>query len=273
MSQILDPAGQALGSGLPRILGALVLLVVGLLIVRLAARLLTKGLLATDLDAAAERHGVHDALERLTLDRSLSTAVGTAVRAALSIVIVLAALSLTGLGFLRESLNQGVLLLPNLLVALALLLAGAVLATTVRRHVDRLAEQMDLPGPVGRLVEVVILVVFGVTALAQIGVSTTIMSTLSGLVVGAAALAFALAFGLGNREVARGVGAGRVLRSAYSPGQVISVAGVRGEIVALDGSAVVLRTAGGGTARVPNHLLLESVVEIAAPASEAGGGA
>lgn len=273
MNLILERAGESFGSGLPGILGALVLLVVGVLLARLVGRLLTKALEATSLDAIAERHGVHDALERLTLDRSLSKAIGTSVRIALTVVVILASLSMTGLGFLRESLNQGVLFLPKLLVALALLLVGAALATLLRRHVDRLAAQMDLPGPLGRLAEVVIMVVFGITALAQIGVSTSVMSALAAIAIGSVALAFSLAFGLGNREVARAVGAGRILRSSYDPGQVISVAGVRGEIVRLESSAVVLRTASGAEARVPNHLVLDAVVEVEAGSEPAGDGA
>lgn len=261
-NSILDNAGESLGAGLPRIAAAVVLLVVGLVVVRVLARLLTKGLHGAGLDDLAERHGVHDALARLGFERSLSKAVGRAVRLALTITVVLAALSLTGLGFLRESINQGILFLPKLLVALALVLAGAVLATLARGRVERLAEQMDLPRELGRVAEVVILGVFGVTALRQVGVSTDVLTLLAAILLGATALAFALAFGLGNREVMRAVGAGRVVRSAFAVGQDVELAGHRGEVVALESSAMVLRTPAGTTVRIPNHLALESVVEV-----------
>ena len=262
MKRILDNAGNALGAGLPRIAAAILLLVFGIVAVRLLARLLIKGLQGTGLDDLAERHGVHDALARLGFERSLSRAMGVAVRLAGIVVVVLAALSLTGLGFLRESINQGILFLSKLLVALALMLAGAVLATLARGRVERLAEQMDLPRELGRIAEIVILVVFGVTALRQVGVSTDVLTLLAAILLSAAALAFALAFGLGNREVVRAAGAGRVVRSAYDLGQEIEIAGHRGEVVALESSAVVLRTAAGATVRVPNHLVIESVVVV-----------
>ena len=262
VADVLDSAEQALGTGLPRILAAVVLLVLGLLAVRLLARILRRLLLAAGLDDLAERFGIHDALERLGVERSLAGAVGSALRVAGSITVVLAALSLTGLGFLQQSLNQGVLFLPKLLVALALLLAGAVLGTFARSRIDRVAAQMDLPRELGRLAEGIIILLFGLTALSQIGVSTAILTVLGYLLIGAVALAAALAVGLGNRDVVRAVGAGRVLRTSYAPGQVIAVAGVRGTIVALESAAVVLRTEGGTTVRLPNQLVLDSVVEV-----------
>jgi len=72
----------------------------------------------------------------------------------------------------------------------------------------------------------------------------------------------ALAFGLGGRDVARELSAGRFLRTAYSEGQVISVGEVRGEIVAMETAMTVLRTSAGETVRVPNNMLLNSVVRV-----------
>ena len=263
MNAILDNAGEALGTGLPRILAAILVLVLGLVAVRLLVRVLRKAMTAAGLDALAERVGVVDALERLGLQRSLAHTVAVALRIALSITVVLAALTLSGLGFLRESINQAVLFLPQLLVAFALLLAGVVIGTFARHRIERLAGQMELPRELGLVAEVVVIGVFAITALTQIGVSTEILTVLAYILIGATALAAALAVGLGNREVVRAVGAGRVLRASYSPGQEIAVAGVRGEIVALESAAVVLRTGEGTTVRVPNQLVLDSVVEVA----------
>jgi uncharacterized membrane protein YraQ (UPF0718 family) len=73
--------------------------------------------------------------------------------------VIFAALSLTGLQFLSDALNQAVLFLPSLLAAGALLLAGVVLGGFAREWVDRLAYQMDLP--LGRIAQVVVVVVVG----------------------------------------------------------------------------------------------------------------
>ena len=265
LATILDRAGDTVGEGLPRVGAALVLLLVGLLLAWLIGRGLAKALGAAGLDDFAERAGVHDALERWGARRSLSRATGRAIRVALSVAVVLAAISLPGLGFLQESINEGVLFLPRLLVALVLLLAGAVIGTFAKGRVDRLAYQLDLPGPVGRVAELGIFAIFAVTALAQVGVSTAILTVLVALVLGGAVLAAALAFGLGSREIVRAASAGRVVRHAFETGQTIAVSGVRGDIVAIESSATVLETPSGTRVRVPNHLMVEGIVEIDAP--------
>jgi hypothetical protein len=263
---VLDRAGEALGNGLPRVGAALVLLVVGLILVRLLSYLLVRGLLAAGLDDLAERTGIHDAIAPVGLGRSFSRLVGGAIRIALSLVVVFAALSLTGLAFLSQSLNEGVLFIPRLFAAALLLLAGVVIGGLARDRADRLAYQMDLPGPVGRGTQVAILTFFAVTALAQVGVSTALLTILLAIGLGGTALAFALAFGLGNREAARAVGAGRYVRGAFTVGQTVTVGAHSGEITAIDSAATVLRTPRGTLVRIPNHVMLEDVVEVRADA-------
>ena len=147
---ILNQAGNQLGGFLPRLGGALLLLLIGLLVARVLCKLLAKALRAAEVDEIAERIGVSDVLARARLGRSLASVVAVAIRIALSIVVIFAALSLLGLQFLSESLNHGVLVLPKLLIAAALLLAGVVLGGFARERVDRLTYQMDLPVPLGR---------------------------------------------------------------------------------------------------------------------------
>jgi small-conductance mechanosensitive channel len=82
----------------------------------------------------------------------------------------------------------------------------------------------------------------------------------------------AIAFGLGGREVARALSASRYVRGAHSVGQEISVRDVRGEISAIEPAATVIRTRDGDEVRVPNHLLVESLVRVHGSAGGDGDG-
>lgn len=258
---ILERAGDTLGDFLPQLAGALVLLVVGLLLAALAGRIVRRALIAARVDELAERWQIQDTLARAGIRASLATLVGGSVRLILSVVVVFAAVTLLGLAPLTQSLNEAVLFLPNVLVALVLLLAGIVLAALVRERVDRFTYQMDFPVPLGQLAAVATLAIFAITAAAQVGVSAGVLVLVLAIVLGAVAGTFALAFGLGGREVARALNAGRFVRGAYEVGQTIELGDLRGRIVAIDPDATVLR-ADDGTVRVPNHMLLESVVRI-----------
>lgn len=262
---ILDSAGEALGGFLPRLGGALVLLVVGFLLARLLSRGVAKALRAVGADDLAERHGVHRAVGRAGLPLPASALAGRTVRITVIAVVVFAALSLLGLQFLSETLNEAILFIPRVIAAALLLLAGVVLAELARERVDRISGQMDLALPLGQLVALVILGVFTLTAAAQVGVPTGVLTTLLAILVAAAAATVALAFGLGGRDAARAISAGRYVRLSYTVGQTISVGEIRGEVVELDQTAVVVRVPTGETVRIPNHHLLDRPVTVHGP--------
>jgi small-conductance mechanosensitive channel len=270
VATILDQAGDQLGGFLPRVGGALLLLVIGVLLARVLARLLRRGLRMAGLDSTSERWGVADVLERAGLGRSLSHVLAVALRISLTVVVVFAALSLLGLQFLSQSLNEGVLFLPKILAALALVLIGVVLAGFVRERVDRTATQWDLPIPLGPVFQAVVIAIFIITAAAQLTVSIALLMVLVAILLAAVAAPFALAFGLGGRDVARSLSAGRYVRSAFSEGQVIRVDGIRGTVERIEPSATVLRTE-GETIRVPNHVLIDQTVVIEEGGAEAQG--
>ncbi len=260
-ASILGPAEQQLGSFLPRLGGALALLIIGLLLVRVLCRVLIKVLLRSGVDGLTARGGVRQVLERAGLGSSLARVIGRAIRIAASVVVIFAALSLLGVQFLSQSLNQGILVLPKLLLAAALVLGGVVLAGYARERVDRVASQLDLPIPLGGVAQITVLAIFGIIAAAQIAVSTLVLLILITILLGGATGTLALAFGLGGRDAARALSAGRYLRHDYQVGQDIGFGDVRGRITAIENISTILDTQ-AGLLRVPNHLLMQTVVTV-----------
>lgn len=259
LATVLDEAGNQLGGFIPRIGGALLLLVVGIILAWVVARLLRRGLRMAGLDSTAERYGVADVLERAGLGRSLSRLVGVALRLALSVVVVFAALSLLGLQFLSASLNEGILFIPRLITALLIVLVGVVVAALVRQWLERGSVQMNLPIAIGPTAQIVLVALFGLTAANQVGISIVPLLTVALIAFLTVAITLALAFGLGSREVARSLSAARYARADFEVGQTVRVADARGTIVRIDSAATTLQD-GEEFIRVPNHLLVEHVV-------------
>ncbi len=261
-TSVFGRAGENLGAFLPRLGGALALLLIGLLLTRLIGRLVSRSLRATGLDSLSERVGIASVLESSGLGRSLSALIARIIRIAISIIVVFAAISLLGLQFLSPSLNQAILELPRLFIAAALVLAGVLVAALARRRADRLSYQMDFPVPLGQIAQFGVLAIFGIIAAAELGISTLILLVLIGVLLAAVAGTFTLAFGLGSRDVARALSAGRYLRHDYRVGQEIAFGDVRGRISRIHSTSTMLDAGEGRSIRVPNHLLLEEVVTI-----------
>ena len=269
LAGVLDSAGEELGAFLPRLVGALVLLVVGLLLAKLIGSILRRALEAADLDDASARLGVDGHLSRAGLPASLSRVIGSATRIALSLVVIFAALSLLGLQFLSESLNAAVLAIPKVLIAAALVLIGLVLGGIARQRVERLTFQLDLPVSLGQVAQILVVAIFAITAAAQIAGSPAILLLLVAIVLAGAVAMLAIAFGLGGQGVARELSAGRHARNVFSVGEEISVADVFCTVVAVETMATVLSTGDGEAVRIPNRMLVESVVRVHAAADGA----
>jgi small-conductance mechanosensitive channel len=261
-TSILGQAGQDLGAFLPRLAGAVALLIIGLVLTRLVARVVLRALRRAGLDGIADRAGVTSVLQTSGLGGSLSALIARAVRIFLAIVVIFAALSLLGLQFLSASLNQAILALPRVFIAAALVLGGAVVAGAARQRADRLTYQLDFPVPLGQMVQVAVLSVFVIIAADELGISTTVLLVLIGVLLAAGAGTFTLAFGLGSRDVARALSAGRYLRHDFAVGQEIAVGDIRGRITRIHSTTTTLDAGEGRSVRIPNHLLIDSVVTV-----------
>jgi small-conductance mechanosensitive channel len=263
IATVFDRSGDQLGEFLPRLGGALALLVIGLLVSIILGRIVRRALVRLGLDRFADRTGTQSLLAQAGLGNSLAALIGTAVRLSVVIVVVFAALSLLGLEFLSDSLNAGVLFIPRLLTALALVLIGVVLGSFARAWVERASAQVDFPLALGPIVQVIVIVLFGLCAAAQAGVAVGPLTAIASVLLGAVAITLALAFGLGSRELARSLSSGRFARADFKVGQTIRIDELRGTIVRIDSAATTLRSS-DGTVRVPNSLLVERVVVVEA---------
>jgi len=260
---VIERAGDELGAFLPRLAGALVMLIVGLLAAIIIGRLVRRALVRAGLDRFADRTRANELLAQGGLGSSLSALVATAVRLTIVVVVCFAAMTLLGLAFLSESLNEGILFIPRLLTALALVLIGIVVAAFARAWLERTSAQLDFPVAIGPMVQVLVVVLFGLCAAAQAGVSVAPLIAIAIVILGAIAVTLTLAFGLGAREIARSLSSGRYARADFEVGQTIRVGDVRGEIVRIDAAATTL-TSGAETIRIPNSVLVEQIVVVEA---------
>ena len=192
-------------SFIPALVGAIVILVIGWIIAGALARLVTTVLQRVGFESAAERTGVADFLEKSgARGWTASRVVGELVKWTIRLVFLEAAASALHLEAVTELINRVVLFVPNLVVALVVLMVGALLARLLSGMVRGATAEAGFSNPslMGRIAQTAVLAFAVIVAVNQIGIATAIVNTLFMAVVGALALAAALAFGLGGREVA-----------------------------------------------------------------------
>lgn len=154
--------------------------------------------------------------------------------------------------------------MPNVLAAGLILLAGYALAIAISGSLSR--GFLRATGQRSRLAERTLrsTVIAGsvIVALGQLGVETTILIVLTGGAAATAALAIGLLAGLGGRDVASSIAAGRVLRPDLSEGQALVVYGEEMTVAKLRPATAVLENTAGDRVVVTYTRLLEHQIII-----------
>lgn len=196
-----------LASFVPQLIAALVLLFVGWLLANLAKTGVLKLLDVLKFDSLAEKTGIEAFLKQGNLDVSLSRLLGKLTYWIIIFVVIVTVANSLGLHMVAELFNKIVLYIPNIIVAILVLVFGTLVARFINRLVFAYLNNIGVQGAltISTLSEygVIIFVVF--VALEQLAIGTTLLTAAFQIGFGAIGLAFALAFGLGGREWASGV--------------------------------------------------------------------
>ena len=213
-------AGLAiLFAAVPKILGFLVILIIGWLIASAVAAAVAALLRTVHFNDVARRSGFSGFVEKMGIKRDASGFLADLVKWFVRLIVLVSAFDALGLPAVSQVLEQLLLWLPNLVVALVILVLAGLAANALANLVRGATAESGLGNP-DLLATVARVAVWGfaiVIAVNQIGIATTLVNTLFMGLVGALALALGLSFGLGGRETA-----GEIVASWYRKGEQAS---------------------------------------------------
>lgn len=262
LDRLLEELGVALTEFVPRLLGAVVVMILALVVAAVLQRLAARLLAALGLDELAERTGATDSLRQLGYDGGPSRLLGLVLFWGVLLTGVAGALSVLGLASLEQTLDEVVNLAGRLLVALVIMIAGVMAAGWLGDLVARGAEETGLRGSgvFRRIVFVAVITVTGLVAAGQLGLETSFLVLLAVIVLGTIGLVTALVLAQGLAPLSGNIAAGRYVQEGLTVGDDISVDGIEGTVEELGHAAVTIRSQDGYLYRVPNRALLEGVV-------------
>ena len=189
---------------LPNFLGALVIFLVGLVIAAGLSKIVEKLVDALKLDRLLEQFGLGKILERADLRLDSGRFIGVLVQWFFIVVTLLAVSDILKLVAFSDFLSQVLLYVPNIIIAVLIMLAGVVMAAFLAKLVRAsvLAARLHSAHFLGALTKWSVLVFAFLAALSQLGIAGALVNTLIMGFVAMLALAGGLAFGLGGRDVA-----------------------------------------------------------------------
>ena len=203
LGKMLSGFGEKLAAFGPNLLAMLLILTAGVIVAG-AADLLARFVLARlGFDRLAQQWGVNSVLQ---FGRREPSRVVAAVIAWLVLgVFLLLAVSALDLAVAVELISKAFAYLPNVLVAVLILVIGSLVSAFLRRSVLIAAVNAGLPSAhsLAAAVHVALMVVFVAMALEHLGVGRQVILISFAILFGGLVLALALAFGLAGRDLAR----------------------------------------------------------------------
>jgi len=189
----------------PNIVAAIIIFAIGWIIGAILGRITAQVVDALKVDNALRSAGFEEVVNRGGFTMSSGALLGGLVKWFIIIVALLAAVDILRLQQVALFLNGVVLYyLPQVIVAVLILLIAAVLGEFVKNFVAGAARAADISSAhfLGSLAKWSIWIFAFIAALIQLDIATSFLNTLFAGVVIALSLAFGLAFGLGGQEAA-----------------------------------------------------------------------
>ena len=182
---------------LPRIIIAVVLVLVGVLLAKWVKGIVVSLLENLGINSLFNKMGARSAKP----STSLADIVGTIVQVVIILLFVVEALQIVNLYFMVTLATSVFAYLPMVLAALVILAVGFWLANLAERFVGSVMKKPSGAPHVLRYVAKYAILAFAFfMALSQLGIAPAIINAAFILILGGVALAFGLAFGLGGRE-------------------------------------------------------------------------
>lgn len=264
MSAANDMKGflSAIAEFVPRLVGAVAVLLAALLIALLLQRLAVRALDRLGLDALFDSTGASEALWKVGYSGGPSRILGLAVFWGTMLTGVAGSLSVLGLASLENTTNQLVNLSGRTIVALIIMTAGIMAAGWLSELVARESQRAGLRGSDSfrRVVFAVVITVVTLLAAAQLGLNTNLILIVTAALLATIGLVAAIAVGQGLVLLSGNVAASRYVQDGLEEGDEISVNGVEGAVEELGYASISIRSEDGDLYRIPNKTLLENVV-------------
>jgi small-conductance mechanosensitive channel len=246
---------------LPRLLNALILLLLGWLLGRLIATITSRLLARLEFDHLMERARLDQMLVRAGIHIKPSDILARLIYWLLFLSFLLAAVDALGLQTAAGAIRELIGYIPNLIGAVLVVIGGGLLARFLGQTAQALAAGADLEfhRSLGRVVHYFLLALTFVLAVGLLGLDVSFLGSALANIITVLIAVLGLTFALGGRDLVRNMLAGMYAKEIYQLGRVIRFQTYQGTLESI-GTFKAVITVEDDLVTVPNTLLMNEVI-------------
>ena len=179
----------------PNLVGVALVLVVAMYFGRIIENIITNLLIGLKFDSYLEKAGLK------TIENNYSKLVGKFSKILIIYFAIIQSIEILNFGSLQDLSLKLTLLLGDILLGVVVIGVGIIIANYVAKIIKNTS--LENKDQIANIAKVAIIVFVGAMGLRQMGIANEIINLAFGFTVGALAVAFAIAFGIGGKDLAK----------------------------------------------------------------------
>src|SRR5919206_1391796 len=205
--QPLQEALSTFLSYIPQLIGAIIILIVGYIVAKVLQAVVGRVLQAIGFNGWMEKGGIKQFFDRAETNQTPASILGKLVFWFVFIIALTMAADALGIPQVSAVLGQLIAYIPNIIAAILILILAALLAN----FISGIVRGATGSGLLASISQYALIVYAAFAALTQLGIAVQLTANTFLILLGGVALAAALAFGLGGRDVA-----GEIIQKVYN---------------------------------------------------------
>ena len=231
-------------AAIPKMIFAFIILLIGWIIASSIRKIIKRVLAAAQVDRLAGQLNDIELVQKTGMRIEISGVLASMVYYVLMLGFIIFATDVLGIPAITDMVRDLINYLPNLFSAFVFLLIGLFMADLLKGAVQTTLFSLGIPSAkmIANIVFYFLFVTVAVSALAQAKIDTGFIASNMTVIIGAGALAFSVGYGFASKDLVSNYLAGYYNRNKIRIGDDVRIIGVRGKVVMLDSSSMILQT-------------------------------
>lgn len=259
----LNNMAEQFMSVIPRLITAVILYLIGLLVAKFVYKTLKKVFEKIQLDKIGDKLNEIEMVSNANMNIKLSEVFAKIIYYIMMLFFIVAATDVLGMPAISQLVQDIFNFVPNLIVALIVLILGLLLAEAIKSVVLTALKSLSIPSAtvIANFLFYFLFVNIVVSALSQAKINTEFLSQNISLLIGGGVLAFGIGYGLASKDVIANFLASFYSKDRVSIGDIVTLDGNKGEVTEVDRSSITIDT-GESKVIIPLSKMSSDSIEI-----------
>lgn len=259
LQELLGSFAQAI----PNLLGALAVLLIGIIVAKVVSRVTRRLLVTIGADKLAERLNEIEIVYKSNIKLVPSLLLSKVVYYFLVFIFVVAATDILNMPAISSLMGQILNYIPVLISAMAVFVIGLLVSDFLKNVVKTTCDSLGIPAAnmISNVVFYFLFLNVVMIALSQAGIDTDFIQDNISILLAGVVLAFAIGYGFASRNIVANFLASFYNKGKIKVGDSIGINGLKGRVLEIDGSALTLDV-DGHEVLIPLSKLVSENVEV-----------